>query len=158
MTAGIAARVRLMTAADLDAVVALAARLPTAPQWPREVYRKAMDATASLQRIALVAERGGGGVAGFAVASVMAPEAELESICVDATLQRSGLGRMILAALMDQLHAAGVWELHLEVRAGNEAARAFYAAAGFRPAGIRPRYYADPVEDAAILSLAVRQR
>jgi ribosomal-protein-alanine N-acetyltransferase len=41
----------------------------------------------------------------------------------------------------------------LEVRPSNHAALAFYRAQGFAVTGRRPRYYADPVEDAVLLAL-----
>src|SRR5213078_3750776 len=41
----------------------------------------------------------------------------------------------------------------LEVRLSNQAAKALYARFGFRPVGIRPRYYSDNGEDALILTV-----
>jgi ribosomal-protein-alanine N-acetyltransferase len=40
----------------------------------------------------------------------------------------------------------------LEVRLSNAAARGLYAKFGFRPVGIRPRYYSDNGEDALIMT------
>jgi ribosomal-protein-alanine N-acetyltransferase len=40
----------------------------------------------------------------------------------------------------------------LEVRLSNDAARQLYARFGFRPVGIRPRYYSDNGEDALIMT------
>jgi ribosomal-protein-alanine N-acetyltransferase len=40
----------------------------------------------------------------------------------------------------------------LEVRLSNEAARQLYTRFGFRPVGIRPRYYSDNGEDALIMT------
>jgi ribosomal-protein-alanine N-acetyltransferase len=41
----------------------------------------------------------------------------------------------------------------LEVRASNQAALGFYRGQGFRETGRRPRYYADPEEDAVLMLL-----
>ena len=71
--------IRAMEAGDLDAVMEIAAGLETAPQWPRAAYEAAIDEEALPRRVALVAEIDGL-VAGFAIASVIAPEAELETI------------------------------------------------------------------------------
>ena len=38
------------------------------------------------------------------------------------------------------------------MRCGNAAARALYAAAGFKEDGIRQRFYENPVEDAVLMS------
>jgi ribosomal-protein-alanine acetyltransferase len=93
------------------------------------------------------------GMVGFAVAAVVAGEAELETIAVAADGQRRGVGGLLLRALVDELKTAQVSELHLEVRASNQMALGFYAGQGFKEAGRRPRYYADPEEDAVLMRL-----
>jgi len=92
-------------------------------------------------------------VVGFLVALVLRPEAELETIAVAQAAQRRGVASLLLRALMQELKAGQVRELALEVRASNQAALRFYEAGGFRQAGQRPRYYADPEEDAVLLAL-----
>ncbi len=149
-----AVQVRRMTEADLDRVIEIEQRLTAAPHWPRSAYLAALDPRATPLRIALVAEESGlGAVAGFVVASLLPPQAELESIAVDLELQRSGLARRLLSALAAELRTAGVMELILEVRASNQPALGFYERSGFVKAGRRPRYYIDPVEDAVLMRL-----
>jgi len=92
-------------------------------------------------------------VVGFLVASVLPPEAELESIAVVAEGQRHGVGQRLLAALVKELSAARVCNVILEVRASNRTALEFYHAEGFVENGRRRGYYADPVEDAVLLGL-----
>lgn len=142
--------VRPMQAADLDAVLALAAALKEAPHWPRPAYEAALDPAAAVRRVALVAEAQGA-LLGFAIASLLPPEAELESIAVSAAAQRRGVGRLLLSDLWSKIAQSGVHALRLEVRAGNRRAIAFYQATGWVECGRRPRYYADPVEDALLL-------
>ena len=146
-------RVRRMAAADVDAVMELAAGLPTAPHWPRDAYLAAQDPKASLARIALVAEtlEGEDPLAGFALASLIPPQAELESIVVATIFQRRGIARRLFEALAGELASAGITEVLLEVRASNEAALSLYRALGFEEAGQRAGYYADPVEDAVLM-------
>jgi len=137
-----------MRVRDLDGVIAIAANLAKAPQWGRPVYERAVLGNGV--RIALVAEMPGE-VVGFAVALVIAPEAELESIGVAADCQRRGVGRGLLGELLRRLTEAHVTALDLEVRESNQAAVEFYARSGFREIGRRIRYYRDPVEDALLL-------
>jgi ribosomal-protein-alanine acetyltransferase len=145
---------RRMRVADLEQVIALAASLKDAPRWQRDAYVLALDRGATPQRIALVAEDPmTGTVKGFAAACVLSPEAELESIAVSAAEQRRGIGRKLFFAMVEELEAAGVCEVLLEVRASNQRARGFYRSLGWNEAGIRPRYYADPEEDAVLMSL-----
>jgi ribosomal-protein-alanine N-acetyltransferase len=92
-------------------------------------------------------------VVGFAVASLLEPQAELETIAVAVEAQRRGVGGQLFAALAEKLCAAQITELQLEARASNAPALGLYRALGFTETGRRPRYYADPVEDAILLAL-----
>ncbi len=149
---GEAIAIRRMEAADVAQVMAVAAGLDEAPRWPEAEYRQAVGRDATPRRIALVAAwRGPAPILGFAVARLLPPEAELESIAVAAEWQGRGLGRRLLEALGTELKAGGVDELLLEVRASNGRARGFYEALGFAGAGTRRGYYADPVEDAVLM-------
>jgi ribosomal-protein-alanine N-acetyltransferase len=94
-----------------------------------------------------------GRVVGFLIASLLPPQAELESIAVSAKQQRRGIGRLLLAAMVEELKAAGVRQLILEVRASSQRALGFYRSLGWSETGRRPRYYADPEEDAVLMTL-----
>jgi ribosomal-protein-alanine N-acetyltransferase len=63
------------------------------------------------------------------------------------------VGRLLFAALVEKLKQERAEEIFLEVRASNGPALGFYRSLGFRETGRRPRYYADPVEDALLLAL-----
>lgn len=146
--------VRRMTPADVDRVVEIAGTLESASDWPRRTYFELIDPSAALPRIALVAaESISGNVQGFAVASLVPPQSELESIAVDPAWQRRGVARRLFAALVEEIRAAQGTEVILEVRVSNSAALALYASLGFVQIGRRPRYYADPIEDAVLMSL-----
>jgi len=142
--------IRPMTPADLDRVLAIAASLPTAPQWPRSAYQAALDPEAAPRRIALVAEAAGL-VEGFIVASLLPPQAELELIAVAAAAQRRGLARWLFQVLAAELRAAQLTEVILEVRAGNQPALDFYQRMGWLVSGRRTRYYQNPEEDAILM-------
>jgi [ribosomal protein S18]-alanine N-acetyltransferase len=146
--------IRPVMLADVKLIADLAETLKTAPQWLPEQYESLLRVNKTRPRIVLVAaEPGGGQVVGFAIASLVAPEAELESIAVAAESQRRGVGRRLLQALIAKLRQADVEELLLEVRASNAAAIGLYTALGFRQIGVRPRYYADNDEDAVLMIL-----
>jgi ribosomal-protein-alanine acetyltransferase len=146
--------VRPMSAADVERVLKIAESLREAPQWAASAYLAAINPDHSPRRIALVAaDVESGAPIGFLVASLMAPEAELETIAVAAEGQRRGVGARLLGTLQEELKMERVTELLLEVRASNHGALGFYAALGFRETGRRPRYYADPEEDAVLMGL-----
>jgi ribosomal-protein-alanine N-acetyltransferase len=143
-----------MTQADVARVMELALGLKDAPQWPESAYLAALDPAATPRRVALVAC----GVqdeylAGFAIASCLPPQGELETIAVVNSSRRRGLGRRLLDGLIRELQAGGAHEVALEVRGSNHAALGLYRSLGFVKTGLRKSYYADPVEDAVLMRL-----
>lgn len=147
--------VRPMCGMDLQEVTELAGSLKDAPQWPHSAYLTALDKDAAQRRIALVAQgpEPEFRLMGFAVASLLPPEAELETIAVGAEFQRRGVARKLFALLAYELRAAQIAEVLLEVRASNQAALALYRRLGFVETGCRPRYYQSPAEDAVLMRL-----
>ena len=145
--------IRPMQDSDLDRVLEIAGNLAQAPRWAREVYEAAIRPGSAPRRVALVAEEATLGLVGFAVASFVTPEAELETIGVAVARQRSGIGRQLLGETKRILGGLGVTKVILEVRESNSAARQLYRATGFDETGRRSSYYVDPKEDAIIMSL-----
>lgn len=90
----------------------------------------------------LLAEQSGETV-GFALMRVIADEAELLLLAVEARAQGKGIGRALIDRFVTVSRDGGASRLHLEVREGNSAV-ALYDAAGFKPAGRRPDYYKGP--------------
>lgn len=95
------------------------------------------------------------GVAGYVVAQDAADEGEILNLAVAAARHRDGIGRALVERVLVTLAGRGVQRVFLEVREGNAAARALYAALGFKEVGRRPRYYRRPVEDAIVLRAAI---
>jgi [ribosomal protein S18]-alanine N-acetyltransferase len=58
----------------------------------------------------------------------------------------------LLLAFLDLASERGAHEATLEVRLSNLPARRLYEKFGFRPVGLRPRYYSDNGEDALIMT------
>jgi ribosomal-protein-alanine N-acetyltransferase len=154
----------------LASVIQIAEILEETPHWPPDSWVELTGKTPSAQRIALFARHGALArpgsaltrtgiapeIAGFVIARTVPPEAELESIGVAMQWQRRGIGRRLVVALIAELEKAEVEKLHLEVRASNGIAIAFYHSLGFTQTGHRTRYYADPVEDAVLMELRLR--
>jgi ribosomal-protein-alanine N-acetyltransferase len=148
--------VRPLQREDIDAILGIAEVIEEAPQWSREHYHELTRHDSSRPRIAQVAyDSRSKEVIGFVIAGLVAPEAELESIVVAAHAQRRGVGSRLLQALKGELRRSGIEELHLEVRASNHTAIGFYQAQNFKQIGVRPRYYADPEEDAVLMGLRI---
>ena len=81
-----------------------------------------------------------GEVVGFALARIVAREAELLLLAVKAKDQHKGVGRQLLDSFMVRAAARGAVRLHLEVREGNHAVN-LYSRAGFTQVGRRRNYY-----------------
>jgi ribosomal-protein-alanine N-acetyltransferase len=79
----------------------------------------------------------------------------LESIAVAAGFQRQGVARRLFEAAAGELRRVPVSEVFLEVRESNGPGKALYRTLGFTESGRRKGYYADPVEDAILMRLAL---
>ena len=83
---------------------------------------------------------------------LMVDEAHIITFAVHPIWRRQRIGERLLLALLDLAEDAGANEATLEVRLSNLAARRLYEKFGFRPVGLRPRYYSDNGEDALIMT------
>ena len=83
---------------------------------------------------------------------VMVDEAHVTTFAVDPRWRRRGVGERLLLGLLDIAVTRRAREATLEVRLSNMPARRLYEKYGFRPVGIRPRYYSDNGEDALIMT------
>jgi ribosomal-protein-alanine N-acetyltransferase len=88
----------------------------------------------------LTLARDGDRAVGFALARLVADEAELLLLAVKPAGQRRGIGRILLEHFEDEAGARGASRLHLEVREGNHAL-SLYERAGFGLVGRRRDYY-----------------
>lgn len=150
--------IREATASDLETMFEVQAACRDAPQWSPAHYEEMLSGKASggRQRKAFVAERDGK-LMGYAVASAVADEAELESVAVLPAARRQGLAWALCSASLAWAARAGASEMWLEVRSASEGAQALYRQLGFVPMGIRRRYYADPEDDAALMKASLRE-
>jgi len=141
-------RVEPMAVGDLDAVQEIERRSFRTP-WPAHAYRTELETN----RLAhyLVA-RVSGQVVGYGGMWVMVDEAHITTFAVDPDWRRQGIGERLLLALLDLATGRNAREATLEVRLSNLPARRLYEKYGFRPVGLRPRYYSDDNEDALIMT------
>jgi ribosomal protein S18 acetylase RimI-like enzyme len=80
-------------------------------------------------------------LAGFAVMRYADDTAHLNLLAIAPAHRRRGVGRRLLQWLEETALTAGIFVIGLELRAGNEGARAFYRALGYREQGEVPGYY-----------------
>jgi ribosomal protein S18 acetylase RimI-like enzyme len=78
---------------------------------------------------------------GFAIMEFGDERAHLVLLAVRPSHRRTGIGQRMLEWLLESARCAGIASIHLELRAGNEAARRFYRAMGFYETVLVPGYY-----------------
>lgn len=80
-------------------------------------------------------------VSGFAIMAFGDERAHLVLLAVLPADRRQGTGRRLVEWLLESAATAGIASVHLELRADNPAARAFYRALGFTDTLLIPGYY-----------------
>jgi ribosomal-protein-alanine acetyltransferase len=89
---------------------------------------------------------------GFALGWRAGDDAEILTLAVEKDARGQGLGRALVAALLERLKGDGARRVSLEVRRSNIAALGLYTSQGFAEIRVRPRYYRDG-EDALVLAV-----
>jgi ribosomal-protein-alanine N-acetyltransferase len=92
-------------------------------------------------------------IAGFAVMQFGDTRAHLVLMCVQPPLRRQGVGHRLLDWLLATAEVAGMASIHLELRADNAAALAFYSRLGFHETLVVPGYYGGRVDARRMLRL-----
>jgi ribosomal-protein-alanine N-acetyltransferase len=137
-----------MSVDDIPAVHAIeSASFPT--PWPPYAFRQELETNRMAHYLVV---RAGERVIAYAGIWLMVDEAHVTTFAVLPAYRRRGVGGLLLSGLMALSADTGATVLTLEVRLGNVAARQLYQRFGFRPVGVRPRYYSDNGEDALIMT------
>ena len=100
----------------------------------------------------LVASDPQGVLQGYILAVPREDFVHIISVAVKPGFQGRGIGKKLLAALLDLMRKEGHHCFRLELRKSNERAHQLYWGFNFRPIGIRKNYYFDG-EDAVIMEL-----
>ena len=149
------ARLRPLTAADLDRVLALEPQLFGRGAWSRQVYAEELTTAGRTYLAAVVDDEPGELLVGWAGLAA-GEEAQVMTIGVAPGYRRRGIATQMLGALLDVAHRQGARSVLLEVRASDDGAQALYARAGFVPIGRRRHYYVAEGEDAIVMRTQLR--
>lgn len=152
--------IRLATAADIPAILALERECASAAHWTEVQYQNLFqNGEAEISpRLLLVmdepsmsSEKTESMLRGFLVARRIGREWELENIAVAPTVRRKAIGTQLLAEFFRLARQGSGKSIFLEVRESNHSARAFYEKFDFTQIARRKAYYQNPPEDALIL-------
>ena len=138
--------VRPMHFTDLEAVTALEARTFTLP-WSLAVFSGQL---ARESGICLVCDDDGRIVA-YLIADMFVDVWHLMNLCVDAQSRRQHIASRLLEGYFAITERQGHRGHTLEVRVSNTSGIELYRSFGFVATGVRPGYYSDDREDAAIM-------
>lgn len=147
---------RPLRAADFDRVLELERILFGPGAW---TYGMLAEELGGLGRWYVVAEEdlqhraGVGPVVGYAGLWFDGDVTQVMTIGVDPAYQGRGIGRQLLAALVDRSRRLGAEAVLLEVRTDNLPALALYERFGFQHLGVRKRYYQPEDKDAYTMRL-----
>jgi ribosomal-protein-alanine N-acetyltransferase len=129
-------------------VLAIEEDLFGAERWTAGMFRSELDQGHHY----LVARDRAGTVAGYGGLVVLpGEEAWVNNLAVRRDVQRQGVGRALLAALLAEAERQRVHRVLLEVAADNSAAQRLYAGYGFAPVSVRRGYYQPSNTDAWVM-------
>lgn len=92
-----------------------------------------------------------GVLVGYAGMWTIFEEGHITNIAVEKQHRGTGIGKMLVKALVEKAKDLNLIGLTLEVRQGNIAAQRLYESFGFYSVGNRKNYYNYPTEDAVIM-------
>ena len=133
---------------DLEAVHRIELASFSSP-WPPNAYRSELETN---RLASYLVARIDGEIVAYGGMWLMVDEAHITTFAVHPAWRRQRIGERLLLAFLDVASARQAREATLEVRLSNISARRLYEKYGFRPVGLRPRYYSDDGEDALIMT------
>lgn len=119
---------------------------------PKSVLLVALASTGPISLISPVCPISPERVIGVFSGDVVVDELQIDNLAVSERWRRKGIGRTLLKFALAMAAGLGARAATLEVRSANSPARAFYEGERFMPVGLRKRYYANPPDDALLLS------
>jgi len=142
-------RILPMSAEHIDAVAALERACFSTP-WSATSLREELDNPCAVFAVAVGED---GALLGYVGMHHPADEGFITNVAVAPSARRQGVAQALLRHLSDYGAAHGLYRITLEVRVSNAPAIALYEGMGYVRDGVRPGFYRQPTEDAAIYSL-----
>lgn len=139
--------IRKMREADVPQVARLEVESFPDP-WSEKSIEDSLEQTFSICLVAEADEE----VTGYLIFYKNLDEGELLRIAVRRSSQRKGVGALLVKELELRCERAGIKRIMLDVRKSNIRAQKFYKKQGFVVDGARKHFYANPDEDAVLMS------
>lgn len=139
--------IRKMLEADVPQIARMEIESFSDP-WSEKSIGDSLDQTFSICLVAEADEK----VIGYLIFYKNLDEGELLRIAVRRSSQRKGIGALLMKDLQLQCEKLGIKRIMLDVRKSNTRAQKFYKKQGFVVDGARKHFYANPEEDAVLMS------
>jgi ribosomal-protein-alanine N-acetyltransferase len=117
--------------------------------WSRQIFIELLDNPLAVAFTAIE----GNEISGYLISLYISPEIEILNIAVKKSKRRKNIATALFSEILKYAASKKAERLTLEVRPSNSGARAFYKKLGFTIDGTRKNYYANPKEDALLMSL-----
>ena len=118
--------------------------------WSEKSLTEEIDNSAACFLVAMQQDE----VLGYGGMHTVLGESYVDNIAVFPEFRGHGVGRTLMAALIEKARENGGVFITLEVRTSNLPAIAMYRSLGITEAGVRRNFYTEPREDALIFTLS----
>ncbi|HZA53422.1 MAG TPA: ribosomal protein S18-alanine N-acetyltransferase [Candidatus Udaeobacter sp.] len=142
---------RPMTAADLDAVMAIE-RSSFAYPWSPRFFLQELQVPCARSILGEINQR----IVGYVLFWLLPDEIDVHNLAVHSEFRRRGIGRLLLQQVVIEARCRSSNRVTLEVRQSNVAAQKLYESLGFTTTAVRRGYYSDNGEDALAMALEVK--
>lgn len=92
-------------------------------------------------------------IVGYLCYWIVFEEVRLMNLAVIESMRHRGIAKSLVATALQTGMSQSAHRAVLEVRASNRAAQRLYEGFGFSQTAVRPKYYANPLEDAVLMEL-----
>jgi N6-L-threonylcarbamoyladenine synthase len=149
-------QLRLATEADIQPIMELEKSSFGNDAWAKPTMRAELLAPHTFYLVAYIDER----VVGYAGLSKVksSSSADIQTIAVDQSLRRRGIGRELMEKLIAQAIQLSATELYLEVREDKPEPQKLYESLGFEAIDKRENYYQPDGVAAIVMRLALNQK
>lgn len=151
-------QLRVAGVADLDAIMAIESSTFGTDAWTSTAMASDLASAHTYYLVGFHPETPDliEGYAGL-LAPVGSGDGDIQTIAVADSGRRTGLGRILMLALIEQARSRRATQIFLEVRADNPGAQQLYLTLGFTEIAVRPHYYQPDGVDAVIMRLEVAE-
>lgn len=139
---------RPMALADLDQVMGIERSSFPFP-WSTRFFLEELRVECARSLVVEIEGR----IVGYVLFWLLPDEIDIHNVAVHCEFRRHGIGRVLLAHVVDAARRRRSSQVTLEVRESNVPAQRLYESVGFLKRGVRKGYYADNGEDALVMVL-----